>query len=241
MADGRLRALIVDDEPAARTRLSLLCAKLPRLEVVGIAGDGDGGEALARLDCDPIDLLFLDIEMPGMSLARRLGERDGAPAVVFVTAFERFAVAAFGVHAAGYLLKLVDPEILAAVVDRLAARPDRFRSPPPTASPVFWAPHRGDLVPIPARDVEWVEAEGDYVHLHLHGRSYLLSERLYDLGERLAAWRFVHVHRSALVNLDQVRALAHMGKGLWLIRTHAGTELPIGRSHLGHVRAALSR
>ena len=234
-----LRALIVDDEPAARTRLVMLCADLPTVTVVGVAGDGR--EALDVLARTPVDLLFLDIEMPGldgMAVARELRDRHGAPAIVFVTAFERFAVAAFGVHAAGYLLKPVDPDILARTVSRMAASPRRPVDPRPT-SEVFWVPHRSELIPVAANELEWIAGEGDYVRLHVEARSYLLSERLYVLEARLDPTRFARVHRSAIVRLDRVVGLKHVGAGAWTLALASGQTLAVGRSHLAALRTAL--
>ena len=234
----RLRALIVDDEPAARTRLSLLCAELATIVVVGMASDG--AEALAAVAQAPIDLLFLDIEMPGMTgmaLARELCDRSDAPAIVFVTAFDRFAVAAFGVNAAGYLLKPVDPDLLALAVSRVAAAPRA----PAVAAPqdVFWIPDRARLVRVPADEVEWIGAEGDYVRLHIGGRSYLLSERLHALEARLDPTRFKRVHRSTIVQLQRIASLDHAGAGAWSLTLASGKSLPIGRLHLTPLREAL--
>ena len=232
-----LRALIVDDEAAARTRLALLCRDLPAVTVMGTAGDG--AEALAMLEHAAADLLFLDIEMPGMSgmaLARELCDRPRAPAIVFVTAFDRFAVAAFGVNASGYLLKPVDPELLARTVSRIAAAPAPAATSPPD---LFWIPHRGALVRAEADEVEWIAAEGDYARLHIGARSYLLSERLQALEARLDRRRFSRVHRSAIVQLRQVVELRHVGSGAWAVVLASGRTLPVGRTHLAPLRQAL--
>ena len=240
MAD-RLRALIVDDESAARTRLSMLCAALPTLAVVGTASDGH--EALEVLARAPIDLLFLDIEMPGMNgmaLARELCDRPDAPAIVFVTAFDRFAVAAFGVNAAGYLLKPVDPDLLALNVSRIAIGPRALAvAPPPPPPDDFWIPDRAKLVRVRAGEIEWIGAEGDYVRLHIAGQSYLLSERLHALESRLDPTRFRRVHRSAIVQLNRVVRLTHAGAGAWTLKLKSGETIPIGRTHLSPLRQAL--
>ena len=234
----RLRALIVDDEAAARTRLSLLCAELATVSVVGTASDG--AQALAVLAHTPADLLFLDIEMPGMSgmaLARALCDRADAPAIVFVTAFDRFAVAAFGVNAAGYLLKPVDPDLLSRTVSRIAAAPRA----PAIASPqdVFWVPDRGKLIRVAADEVEWIGAEGDYARLHIGGRSYLLSERLHALETRLDPAKFGRVHRSAIVQLDRIIRLTHAGAGAWTLVLKTGETVAVGRTHLAQLRKVL--
>lgn len=234
-----LRTLIVDDEPAARRRLALLCAELPQVRVVGDAADGR--QALAVLEREAIDLLLLDIEMPGldgMALARLICDRPQAPAIVFVTAFDSFAVAAFGVHAAGYLLKPVDPDLLARLVTRIAAAPRPSHVAVPDTE-VFWAPHRGELVRVSADELDWIAGEGDYVRLHAGARSFLLAERLYALESRLDPRRFARAHRSAIVRLDRVVGLKHAGAGAWAVTLATGDSLPIGRSHLAALRAAL--
>ena len=231
--------MIVDAEPAARARLRLLCADLAALTVVGEAADGV--EALALLERTPADLAFLDIEMPsldGMALARSLCDRPHAPAVVFVTAFAQFAVAAWGVHAAGYLLKPVDPELLAPTVARVAALPRPAASAAQELT-AFWAPHRSELVRVPVEAVEWIGGEGDYVRLHVGDRSYLLAERLYALEARLAASTFLRVHRSSLVRRNAVVGLKHVGSGAWVVTLVTGETLSIGRSYLSSIRSAL--
>ena len=208
------------------------------MSVVGTASDG--AEALAVLAHTPADLLFLDIEMPGMNgmaLARALCDRPDAPAIVFVTAFDRFAVAAFGVNAAGYLLKPVDPDLLGRTVSKIAGVPS---APNPASKPdVFWIPDRGKLIRVAADEVEWIGAEGDYVRLHIAGRSYLLSERLHALESRLDPTRFRRVHRSAIVQLARVVRLEHAGAGAWTLTLKSGRTVAIGRTQLAPLREAL--
>ncbi len=233
-----LRALIVDDEPAARRRLALLCADLAGLAVVGEAADGEA--ALAFVAREPVDLLFLDIEMPGldgMAVAERLGAAAAAPAVVFVTAFDRFALAAFGVNAAGYLLKPVDPDALGRLVARLQALPRRAAAP--SRLEAIWAPHRGELVRVGVDDIAWIGGEGDYARVHVGRRSYLLAERLHVLEAQLDVERFLRVHRSAIVRLGAVTGLANLGAGAWGVVLATGVTIPVGRTRLAALRARL--
>ncbi len=237
MADP-LRTLIVDDEPAAVRRLARLCEALPSVAVV--AGAGDGIAALRILDSGPVDLLLLDIEMPGMSglaLAERLVGRRPAPAIVFVTAFDRFAIAAFAVDAAGYLLKPVDPDMLRATIDRVAHRAPAPPRPPPDA--VFWAPHRGSLLRLEGKDIDRISGEDDYARLHCGDRSYLVAERLYAIEQRLAGGSFIRIHRSTLVNRDRIAALELDG-GSWAVRLASGEQVAVGRSFLATLRQALN-
>jgi two-component system response regulator AlgR len=234
-----LRTLIVDDEPAAIRRLARLCEPLPDVTIVATASDGSA--ALAALDSTTFDLVFLDIEMPGMSglaLAERLAGRDPGPAIVFVTAFDRFAVQAFQLDAVGYLLKPVDPALLRATLDRIV----RLRAAPaaPARDPaIFWAPYRGALVRLEAKDIDRITGEDDYVRLHCSDRSYLVAERLYAIEQRMAGDSFVRIHRSTLVNRDRIAALAFEG-GSWVVRLSSGEHVTIGRSFLPMVRRVLN-
>ena len=235
--------MLVDDEPAALRRMARLCAEIASIEVVSTAESGEA--ALALLDRQAVDLLFLDIQMPGMTglelaaaVARRPAHRAPAapPAIVFVTAHERFAISAFSVDAVGYLLKPVDPQQLRATLDRLAARDRR-----PTVSPedaMFWVPHRGALIRLEAGDIDYVVGEDDYVRLHRGASSYLIADRLFALAERLAPAGFVRVHRSILVNERRIAGLVRADAG-WAISLADDQQLPVGRTYLTTLRARL--
>lgn len=233
-----LRTMIVDDEPAAVRRLVRLCDALPAVAVVATAGDGT--TAFELLHTTAVDLILLDIEMPGLSglaLAERLVGREPAPAIVFVTAFDRFAIQAFALDAVGYLLKPVDPDLLRATIDRVTRR---VSSPVPEIQEdaVFWAPHRGTLVRIAAMDIDRITGEDDYARLHCGDKSYLVAERLYAIERRLDDRRFLRVHRSALVARDRIAAL-EFDAGNWSVRLSTGGLMPIGRSFLSSVRSRL--
>ena len=233
-----LRTLVVDDEPAAVRRLVRLCDALPAVAVVATADDG--ATALALLQTISIDLILLDIEMPGMSglaLAEQLAGRTPAPAIVFVTAFERFAIQAFAVDAAGYLLKPVDPDLLRATIDRVthrAAPP----LPPVADAAVFWAPYRGALVRLEGKDIDRITGEDDYARLHCGDRSYLVAERLYAIEQRLGENCFIRVHRSVLVNRDRIAGLV-TDSGSWALSMVSGDRVAIGRSYLARLRSKL--
>ncbi|WP_375391791.1 LytR/AlgR family response regulator transcription factor [uncultured Sphingomonas sp.] len=233
----RLRVLIVDDEPAAVRRLARLCEAMPEIAVVATASGGP--EALAILDRAVVDVILLDIEMPGMSglaFAEHLVGRDPAPAIVFVTAFERFAIQAFAVDAVGYLLKPVDPALLRATIDRVARR--TTASPPAERDTVFWAPTGGALVRVEASDIDRISGEDDYARLHTGAISYLVAERLYAIEQRLGSDRFVRIHRSMLVNRDRIEALVPDG-GSWAVRIGSGEQFTIGRSFLPALKQVL--
>ena len=231
-----LRTLIVDDEPAAIRRLSRLCEALPAVSVAATADDGTA--ALAVLRTTAIDLILLDIEMPNMSgleLAGELVGRRPAPAIVFVTAFERFAIQAFAVDAVGYLLKPVDPDLLGATIARVARR----ATPAPIAAgAVFWVPYRGQLLRLEGKDIDRITGEDDYARLHCGDKSYLVAERLYAIEQRLGDERFIRVHRSTLVNGNRIAALEQQA-GSWCVRLSSGERIAIGRSFLSMLRQRL--
>lgn len=238
-----LKTLIVDDEPLAVERLQILCARLPELQLVGTASDG--AQALRLVDALSPDLLLLDIAMPGMTgleVAAALDGQARRPAILFVTAFDQFAVAAFDLAATDYLLKPVAPDRLekavARVLERLAQAPA-----PAAADPwlrEFWVPGRGELVRVAAADVERVEAERDYMRLHLPGRSFLIHETIGALEQRLDPTLFIRLHRSTIVRRDRIVRLTHDGLGNWAAELADGSEVRIGRTYLAAARASLT-
>lgn len=246
MAAEPLRTLIVDDEPLAVERLQILCAKLPEVALVGTATDGEA--ALRLVEALRPDLVLLDIAMPGLDGMAVAAVLDGqapegqnrAPTVIFCTAFDEYAVAAFDVAAVGYLLKPVTQEKLTKAVARAAER--RAEAPAPNAAPAhlaeFWVPHRSEMIRIAAQDVDRIEAERDYMRLHIGARSFLLHQTISTLERRLDPARFLRVHRSAIVRRDAIARLCHDGLGTWYAVLGDGTELRIGRSNRDAVRAA---
>ncbi len=249
-----MRTLIVDDEPLAIERLQLICAREPTIEVVGTASDG--AAALRLVDALAPDLLLLDIAMPeldGIGVARALARRVSPPAIIFVTAFDSFAVEAFDIDAVDYVLKPVAPDRLVRAVQRVAER--RARPAPlsalqaPAAAPIdaqlyaseFWVPHRAELVRIAAEDIERIDAERDYMRLHVGGRSFLLHQTIASLEERLDPERFIRVHRSTIVRRDRIARLRHDGSGVWYADLVDDGDVRIGRTYLASVKAMAGR
>jgi DNA-binding LytR/AlgR family response regulator len=204
-----LRALIVDDEAPARGELRYLLAAHPEVEIVGEAASAT--EALALAAGLRYDVVFLDVEMPGMTgleAARLVLDRRERPAVVFVTAHERYAVQAFAVEAFDYLVKPVDPEQLARVVQRLQRARSR-EMPPVEKVAVVSAGGAKTLLDYDA--IHWIEADGDYSRVHTYDRVYLATSSLRELEELLPSTRFARIHRSHLVNLAKVAAVRRAG------------------------------
>ncbi len=237
-----LRTLIVDDEPLAIERMQVLCAELDQLQVVGTAHDGASALRLAE-KLKP-DLLLLDMTMPGvdgLGVARQLGKGPEAPAIIFVTAHEDFAVDAFDLDAIDYVLKPVAAERLARAIDRAVARRDRVPGETSEWQTEFWVPHRSELLRLEAEQVERIDAERDYVRLHVGERSYLLLQTIAGLEERLDPERFIRIHRSTILRRDCIRGLRHEGLGVWCVELANGEALRIGRTYLRKVKAMTGR
>ena len=247
---AQLKTLIVDDEPLAVERLQILCARVPGLQLVGTASDGEA--ALRLIEALEPDLVFLDIAMPGMTgidVANVLEGRATAPAIVFVTAFDQYAVAAFDAAAVDYLLKPVAPERLEKAVQRVAERQRIAAEAPVDSAPStsaryaqeFWVPNRGELARVAVADIERIEAERDYMRLHAGSRSWLIHETIGALEARLNPAEFVRLHRSTIVRRDRIMRLAHDGQGNWTAELSGGQQLRIGRTYLASVRASVTR
>lgn len=241
--DGVLRTMIVDDEPLAIERMQVLCAELDQIQVVGTASDGEAALRLAE-KLRP-DLLLLDMTMPGMDglgVARLLGKRDNAPAVIFVTAHEDFAVEAFDLEAVDYVLKPVAAQRLERAIERAVARRERGRANGDGEwLHEFWVPHRSELLRIEAEQVDRIDAERDYVRLHVGERSYLLLQTIAGLEGRLDPSRFIRIHRSTILRRDRIRGLRHEGLGVWSVELDSGDTLRIGRTYLRKVKAMTGR
>lgn len=245
-----IRTMIVDDEPLAIERLQIMCAREPRIALVGTATDGEG--ALRLIEGLKPELVLLDIAMPlldGIGVARAVSHMATRPSLIFVTAFEGFAVEAFDLAAVDYLLKPVAQERLARAIDRVegALRPHGgggLNSPAASTSPwaeEFWVPHRSELVRIAADQIERIDAERDYMRLHVGTHSYLLHQTISALEARLDPQRFVRLHRSHIVRKDHIARLRHDGGGVWFASLADGAEIRIGRTFLANARAMTGR
>jgi len=242
----KLRTLIVDDEPLAIERMEVICGKLEDIEVVGSASDG--AEALAMAEKLACDLLLLDMTMPemdGLSVARRLAASTLRPAVIFVTAHDNFAVEAFDLDAVDYVLKPVKADRLERAVKRAWERRGAVREPSGEWLKELWIPHRSELMRIDTARVGRIDAERDYVRLHVGGedgwRSYLLLQTIAGLEERLDPDRFIRIHRSTILRKDRIERLRHDGLGVWSVELDDGESLRIGRTYLPKVKAMAGR
>jgi two-component system response regulator AlgR len=243
-----LSVLVVDDEPLAVERMQLLLA---RCENVSLAGTGSDGEAAIRLvEAFSPDVVLLDISMPGMDgidVARALASLPNSPVVIFVTAYDSFAVAAFEVEAVDYLMKPADPQRLARALERARAHIAKRGGPaaPPAPKPQyleeFWASDHSGLVRISVQDIDKVSAERDYMRLHVGKRSWLVHHSMAKLEEGLDPERFVRLHRSAIVRRDFITGMRRDDSGSWYARLADEGEQKIGRLYLQNARSLAGR
>lgn len=241
-----IRAVIVDDEPLARRRIRSLLVEAEDVEV--IAECANGKEAIQAIEESPPDLLFLDIQMPeldGFDVLQAIGVGH-VPVVIFVTAYDQFALRAFEAHALDYLLKPFDDERFEAALQRARERirqqqggdlDRRLRA--------LLEEVRGDrgylqrlVVPtghrsvfIRTEEIDWIEAERNYIRLHVGGRAYLLRENLSRIESALDPTTFCRIHRSTIVNIDRIQAVESLFRGEYLVVLHDGTKLTSGRSY----------
>lgn len=243
-----IRVLIADDEPLASDRLRLLLARVAGVATVGTAIDGT--EAIALAEQLTPDVVMLDIAMPGLDgieVARALSRLAASPAIIFVTAYDQFAVAAFEVAAVDYLMKPVDRLRLDRALERarafLAQR--GLASVPATDEPrfldEFWASDLSGLVRIAARDIDRVSAERDYMRLHVANRSWLIHHSMAALEDGLDPALFVRLHRSAIVRRDTIFGFTRNPSGRWIARLSDGSEQPVGRFYADQVRQIAGR
>jgi two-component system LytT family response regulator len=239
MTRTRWRVVIADDEPAARLGVRQLLAGFRDFAIAGECRNGD--EVLAALDDIDPHVLFLDIQMPGIDgfevLRRRTPER--LPAVVFLTAYDEFAVRAFEAQALDYLVKPVSEARFAATMTRLVKHLNA-RSPDLQEQQLVVTTSRG-LAVVPIGDVEWIEAEDNYARVWTRdGRSQLLRQSLNELEPRVRASGFIRVHRQALVAVASVRELQRTSSGLVAVLA-GGTRVTVSRRRRAHVAAAVRK
>jgi two-component system LytT family response regulator len=250
------RVLIVDDEPTARRGIRLLLDQCDGTTIVGEAASGD--EAIKDIVELKPDLVFLDVQMPGpngFEVIQRVGPA-GAPAVIFVTAYDEYALRAFEVNAVDYLLKPYEDERFFAAVGRAQAalrqrRNERgderlarllaFVEKHGPADAVdenaealadrILVKSSGEIIFLKPDEIDWIEAEGDYMVFHVGGKTHLMRETMARLEARLDGKRFVRIHRSTIVNIDRVRKLSPAFLGEYAVVLQDGTKLRLSRGY----------
>lgn len=237
-----LRTLIVDDEPLAIERLQILTGQQDGVSLVGTASDG--ASALRMVDALAPDLVLCDIAMPdlnGLEVAAAIDRLDNPPAVIFVTAFDQYAVAAFDVAAVDYLLKPVSPERLARALTRVREwrATERVQTGKSKWISEFWVQNRGEMLRVDAAQVDLIEAERDYMRLHVGARSWLIHQTIKSLEARMNPDQFIRIHRSKMVRRDGIVGLKHHGDGAWSVDLGDGGTHRIGRTYLHDVKAIM--
>ena len=239
-----LRLFAIDDEPLALRRIELLLRNVNGVELVGTAESAE--DALDRLRETRPDVLLLDVQLGGLDgfdLIEAMGDGP-APQVIFVTAYDNFAARAFSVSATDYLVKPVELDRLRAALDKARV----FRRLRGLENPLaagkegheIWVEKRGEMVRLRVDNVDWVQAERDYVFLHAAGNPYLLRHTMAGIEERLGQSGFMRIHRSALVRRERIAAIRRAGPRDVRVQLASGEELRVGRTYLKRVRAMLA-
>lgn len=233
-----IRVLVVDDEPLSRSSVT---AELRSDADVVLAGEcGSGAEALAEIRRLRPDLVFLDVEMPecgGFDVLEMLGA-EVPPAIVFVTAYDKYAIQAFEVGALDYLLKPFDAKRFAIALDRAKERIAAYRVEPR-------APDRlaikgvGSVTFVKVAEIDWIEASDYYSRIHTAGKTHLIRRSMADLERDLRAFSFRRVHRSTIVNLERVHALVLNEIGEYDVQLHDGSTHRVSRRHRLALQTAL--
>ncbi len=233
----KYKTLIVDDEPLARERIRTLAARDPEIQIVGECAGGRA--AIAAVEKYAPELMFLDVQMPevdGFAVLEAIGP-EKAPEVIFVTAHDQYALKAFEIHALDYLLKPFDrarfESALARAKRQLAAGAssrvaDLIRSTRPRR---FVLKSAGRITFLKVEEIDWIEAEGNYVRLHCGAQSHLMRETMSGMEARLDPDQFLRIHRSQIVNIDAIKELKPLFRGEYTVSLHSGRELTLTRSY----------
>ncbi|HJP93223.1 MAG TPA: LytTR family DNA-binding domain-containing protein [Pyrinomonadaceae bacterium] len=259
----KIRTLIVDDEPLARRNLRLLLEKDPQIEIVDECRNGR--EAVKVINSLSPDLIFLDIQMPemdGFDVLERVGP-DQIQAIIFVTAFDQYALKAFDVHALDYLLKPFDDErfgnalaraksqietreinrlskrLLALLEERESERKESKEQQNYLTRLMIKVSGRMTLLKV--HDIDFIEADGNYAKLHVGRKAHLLREKMHDLEGRLDPEKFVRIHRSVIVNLDRIKEMHPHFNGDYIVVLEDGRQLRLSRSRREQLERLISR
>jgi len=257
----KIKTLIVDDEPLARRNLRVLLEGDPQIEIMGECRNGR--EAIKAIESAPPDLLLLDIQMPeldGFDVLAQVGP-ERMKAIIFVTAFDQYALKAFEVHALDYLLKPFDDarfaralqeaksqiekheisklshKLLALLQERETDRKQRRGQKTYLTRLMIKLASRVILLKV--SEIDWIEADGNYAKLHVGRKSHLLREKMQDLEDQLDPRKFVRIHRSIIVNLERIKEMHPHFNGDYILVLEDGTQLKLSRSRRDNLEARL--
>lgn len=261
-ANKKIKTLIVDDEPLARQNLHVLLKDDPEIEIIGECGSGH--EALRVIQAQQPDLLFLDIQMPemdGFDVLKSI-DHQHLPAIIFVTAFDQYALKAFEVHALDYLLKPFNDarfekalrqaksqleqreinnlsrKLFALLEDRQGiSQADKLEQPAFLTRLMIKSASRVFFLKVD--EIDWIEADDYYVKLHTGRKSHLLRETMSELEAKLEPEKFLRIHRSTIVNIDRIKELSPLFNGDYAVILQDGTELKLSRSRREHAQSVL--
>ena len=253
-----IRALIVDDEPLARTGVHQLVEPLDDVTIVGEASDGP--DAVQQIETREPDLVFLDVQMPemsGLEVVREVGV-ETMPLTIFVTAYDQYALEAFEAHALDYLLKPIEEERFEEAMERARRQLQRVEADALSEQlrgvlqeyadeedeeddPIdrFTIRSRDRIYFVDVDDVQWVESEGDYVALHDGEDAHLVRKTMKELEQRLTPESFVRIHRSYIVNVNYIEELRPLDHGTYQIHMESGIPLKTSRGYSDNVDALL--
>ena len=255
MKDAKpIRALVVDDEPLAREIIREMIRRDAEIEIIGECGNGM--DAVAMIEAERPDMVFLDIQMPemdGFAVIEAVGAQD-MPVVIFVTAYDQYAVNAFKVHALDYILKPFDWERFADALlraksqirresdlsDKLDALLRQMRKKHDFVERLIIKTN-GRVIFLRTEEIDWIEAEGNYVRLHVGKDSYLQRDTIGGMEAKLDPTQFPRIHRSAIVNIDRVQELRPWFQGDYCVILRNGKELPLSRNYWDKLRQILGR
>ena len=251
----KIRTLIVDDEPLAREGVRLHLEEHPDFEVVGECGSGE--EAVLKIEADDPDLVFLDVQMPGLDgfgVLESIGAANRLPAVVFITAYDQFALRAFEAHALDYLLKPFEEERFARALDRVRMQlqsrnqqpmDERLRSLLASLGAKenrlerMVARTNGKILILRVDDIDWIEAAANYVRVHIGQKHFLVRETMTNLETRLDPDRFLRIHRSIIVRKDRIKELEPLFQGDYVLILEDGTRLTSSRGYRDKLQSLL--
>ena len=246
MTTTRIRTLVVDDEPVARARVLALLRDEPDIDIIGECESG--AAAIPAIESSSPDLVFLDIQMPqmdGLALAKTLG--DTMPAVVFVTAYDEYALKAFEVHALDYLLKPFSEERFRSALmharQYLSTRRAVDSRGPAAAErrDRLVIKSSGRIYFVRIQEIDWCEAAGNYVRLHVGTQTHLVRGTMGHIESQLDPAQFVRVHRSTIVNVDRIQELRSSFNGEYVILLHDKTRLTLSRGYRDGLQAKLGK
>lgn len=253
----KIRTLVADDEPIARARVVSLLRSEADIEVVCECATGE--EARSAIEQERLDLLFLDIQMPeisGMDLARTISA-NGMPAVVFVTAYDQYALRAFEVHALDYLLKPFSSDRFRAALGHAREHLAKRRSAQNGSTAAMPQAARDAQVPgrrnrlmvksggrihfVRTTDIDWCEAAGNYVRMHVGLQEHLVRDTMGHLESQLDTQQFMRIHRSTIVNVDRIQEMQSSFNGEYVVLLRSGTRLTLSRGYRDAIQARLGK